>query len=124
MTNPNVLLVEDEQLLRMSLELNLRRNGVQVISAENGTEALVLLQQHLCELLITDYLMEGMTGIEFLQQARQQFPGIKVIVISGYAEETLKDEILKAGADRFLWKPVNMETLLKTIEGLLHPENL
>lgn len=123
MTNPNVLLVEDEQLLRMSLELNLRRNGVQVISAENGTEALVLLQRHLCELLITDYLMEGMTGIEFLQQARQQFPGIKVIVISGYAEEALKDEILQAGADRFLWKPVNMETLLKTIEGLLHPEN-
>ena len=119
MTNPNVLLVEDEQLLRMSLELNLRRHGIHAMTAAEGAEALSLLQKHPCDLLITDYLMEEMTGAELLQQARQQFPGIKVIVISGYADETLKDEILQAGADRFLWKPVNLETLLETIEEVL-----
>lgn len=119
MTNPNVLLVEDEQLLRMSLELNLRRHGIQTATAAGGKEALSFLQQHSCELLITDYLMAEMTGAELLQETRQQFPAIKVIVISGYADETLKEEILKAGADRFLWKPVNLETLVTAIEEVL-----
>ena len=121
MINPNVLLVEDEQLLRMSLELNLRRHGIQAMTAGDGSEAMSLLQQHPCDLLITDYLMEEMTGTELLQLARQQFPAIKVIVISGYADETLKDEILEAGADKFLWKPVNLETLIEAIEEVLAP---
>jgi len=119
LTESKILLVEDEALLRMSLELNLTRRGIKVITAKNGTEALALLQQHPCELLITDYLMEGLTGIELLQQARQQFPDIKVIVLSGYADEGIKEKILQAGANMFLWKPVAMEALFEAIKEVL-----
>ena len=119
MRHPKILLVEDEQLLRMSLELNLRRHGIGVTTAQNGTEALSLLGQDSYKLLITDFLMEELTGSELLQQARRQLPNIKVIVISGYANEDLNDEILQSGADMFLWKPITMENLLMAIEKLL-----
>ena len=103
----------------MSLELNLRRHGVKVMTAASGNEALSLLRQYHCKLLITDYIMEGMTGIELLQQARQFYPDIKVIIFSGYADEIVKETILQEGADLFLWKPVSIGDLLEAIQGVM-----
>ena len=103
----------------MSLELNLRRHGVKVMTAASGNEALSLLRQYHCKLLITDYIMEGITGIELLQQARQFYPDIKVIIFSGYADEALKETIIQEGADLFLWKPVTIGDLLEAIQGVM-----
>lgn len=118
MNNSKIMLVEDETLLRMSLELNLRWSGVPALSAKGGQEALHLLQEQPCELLITDYLMEELTGVELLHQARELLPDIKVIVMSGFTGEGLKQEILQAGADKFMLKPVTLEKLLLAIDEL------
>ncbi len=115
MTNPAILLVEDEQLLRMSFALNLKRKGYVAKTTESGEQALTHLQQQSVDVLITDYLMLGMTGTELMVQAKILQPEIKVIVMSGFGESDVKKHIMNFGADSFLFKPITIDQLIKQI---------
>ncbi|MCB2182365.1 MAG: response regulator [Desulfobulbaceae bacterium] len=118
MKNPRILLVEDEALLRLSLEINLKRKGLSVETAEAGGMALTALKKQPYDLLISDYIMEGMTGIELMKQARSTYPQLKVIIMTGYADLAEKEKIMQAGADGFLYKPISLDNLLETISEM------
>ena len=82
------LLVDDEQLVRMSTADMLSDLGYEVVEAESAEEALRLLDEGLRpEVMITDHLMPGMNGMDLVQQARTRLPDLPVIVVSGYAED-------------------------------------
>ena len=115
MTRQSILLVDDEKVLRLSLQSNLKREGFEVASAESAETAITLLRHRSYDLLLTDYLMEGINGVELMRQARELYPDINVIVFSGYAEENLADQITRLGADAFFCKPIEFEDLLKLI---------
>jgi DNA-binding NtrC family response regulator len=119
MIKAKILLVDDDELVRRSLELNLKLEGFELSSAASAEEALVLLKEESYDLLLTDYLMEGMTGIELLKLAKELYPPMKVIVLSGYEGEDSAAEIIRLGANDFLRKPVDIEELLARITAVL-----
>jgi two-component system, cell cycle sensor histidine kinase and response regulator CckA len=89
-----VLLVEDEPMVRSVAERALTRHGYTVISADNGEDALeVLAKGEQIDLLISDVVMPGMDGPTMVREARQSRPELKILFMSGYAEEQLRKSI-------------------------------
>ncbi|MES2120864.1 MAG: response regulator [Pseudomonadota bacterium] len=89
-----VLLVEDEPMVRSVAERALTRHGYTVITAESGEEALdVLAKGEPIDLLISDVVMPGMDGPTMVREARKSRPDLKILFMSGYAEEQLRNSI-------------------------------
>ena len=106
-----VLLVEDEPMVRAVAERALTRHGYQVITADNGEEALeVLARNEPVDLLISDVVMPGMDGPTMVEQARQTRPDLKILFMSGYAEEQLRNS-LDVDNVSFLPKPFSVQEL-------------
>lgn len=118
MSKTRILLVDDEELIRLSLEINLRREGFEIRSVTSGEEALALLPEYPCDLLLTDYFMEGMTGTNLLKEVKKLYPQIRVMIFSGYEKKDTAAEMLHLGADDFICKPLEFEELLKRIAAV------
>jgi len=119
MPKTRILLVDDEELIRRSLEVNLRREGFEIFSVASAEAALATLQHQPCDLLLTDYFMEGMTGTDLLKEVKKLYPQIKVIIFSGYEKKDSAEEMLRLDADDFICKPIDFEDLLERIAGVL-----
>ncbi len=106
-----VLLVEDEPMVRSVAERALTRHGYQVITADNGEEALeVLARGEPIDLLISDVVMPGMDGPTMVREARKSRPELKILFMSGYAEEQLRKSIDIENVN-FLPKPFSVTEL-------------
>jgi two-component system cell cycle sensor histidine kinase/response regulator CckA len=114
-----VLLVEDEPMVRAVAERALSRHGYQVITADNGEEALdVIARGEPIDLLLSDVVMPGMDGPTMVAEARKQRPELKVLFMSGYAEEQLRQTL---GVDdaHFLPKPFSVQDLAEAAKRAL-----
>jgi CheY-like chemotaxis protein len=110
-----VLLVDDEPLARDSTADMITDLGYEVLEATSAEEALRRLEEGIePRLLITDHLMPGMTGVELVVAARQFFPHLPVLIISGYAE----DNGIPSDLPR-LTKPFRQAELLDSLSKLL-----
>ncbi len=106
-----ILLVEDEPMVRTVAERALTRHGYSVITADNGEEALDLLRDsEKIDLLISDVVMPGMDGPTMVSEARKRWPDLKILFISGYAEEQLRKSIDIENVN-FLPKPFSVTEL-------------
>jgi two-component system cell cycle sensor histidine kinase/response regulator CckA len=106
-----VLLVEDEPMVRSVAERALTRHGYQVITADNGEEALeILARGETIDLLISDVVMPGMDGPTMVREARKSRPDLKILFMSGYAEEQLRKSIDIENVN-FLPKPFSVTEL-------------
>jgi two-component system cell cycle sensor histidine kinase/response regulator CckA len=106
-----VLLVEDEPMVRSVAERALTRHGYTVITADNGEEALEILGKgDPIDLLISDVVMPGMDGPTMVREARQKWPELKILFMSGYAEEQLRKSIDIENVN-FLPKPFSVTEL-------------
>ena len=106
-----VLLVEDEPMVRSVAERSLTRHGYTVLTAENGEEALDILNRgEQIDLLISDVVMPGMDGPAMVREARKSRPELKVLFMSGYAEEQLRKSIDIENVN-FLPKPFSVTEL-------------
>lgn len=119
-----VLIVDDQKdisrLLRSALETI--EQGLEVREAPSGEEAMLEASRTKFDLLVADYRLPGITGIELMKKIRVRNPDIKVIMISGISEPKLRDEVSKSGADAYFFKPVPMGDFLAAVERLLHME--
>jgi len=118
-----VLVVEDEQLVRDLVRRSLRRAGYMVLVAENGEEALAVFRANPgpIDLLITDVVMPRMNGNELASRILQERPGIRVLFVSGYANDVLD---LRGGlgpGTEYLQKPFTPSVLLDRVRELLTP---
>jgi CheY-like chemotaxis protein len=107
-----VLVVDDEQVLRDLYSEVLSEAGYSVMTAASGVAALALVAAQPFDLVVTDYRMEGMDGIELvrrLKRARSQMP---VILLTSHIGPTTALEALRAGAFWYLTKPVEVDTLI------------
>lgn len=110
----NVLYVDDEQTNLFSFKASFRRD-FNVITANSGEEALKLLESSTIHVIVSDQRMPGMTGIEFLQQAKVKYPEPIRILLTGYADiNAVIDAINKGEVYRYVTKPWNTDEL-KTI---------
>jgi two-component system cell cycle sensor histidine kinase/response regulator CckA len=114
-----VLLVEDEPMVRGVAERALTRHGYTVITADNGEDALEILGRgEDIDLLISDVVMPGMDGPTMVAEARKRRPELKVLFMSGYAEEQLR-ESLNVGNVSFLPKPFSVQELAEAAKRTL-----
>ena len=117
-----ILLVEDEISVRRVAVQCLRRLGYQVLEATNGLEAIKLWQEHRneVELLFSDMVMpEGVTGLDLAEKLREDTPGLKVIISSGYSTEMAGQAKPASEAIVYLQKPYELEVLSKTVRDCL-----
>jgi CheY-like chemotaxis protein len=116
-----VLLVEDQDEVRHLVEEILRTQGYTVLKASNGEEALRLgrSRKKPIHLLLTDMVMPGMNGKELAERMQKMFPGMKVILMSGYAEDGLIQWGTIIQGMEFLKKPFRVETLIQTVRKVL-----
>lgn len=116
-----ILLVEDEPLIREVACGALRALGYTVLEAGSGPEALSALSERAApvDLLVTDVVMPKMNGPELAASVRRQFPGVKVLYLTGYAPDMLSQMLAAEAADRVLEKPFTMSRLSEVIREAL-----
>ena len=116
-----VLLVEDEDAVRQFGARALRNKGYTVFEAENGETALDVINSidETIDLIVSDVVMPGMDGHTLIQLVRQELSGVKVILMSGYAEDVFREEISRDPSIHFLSKPFSLKTLASTVKGVM-----
>ena len=113
-----VLVVDDEQRLTTFLKEFLSKSGYQMQVAFNGQEALDAVKVHQPSLVLLDMRMPGIGGVQVLQTIKENYPSIKVIVMTSYDEE-YKEAAEKYGAEAFFPKPLSLSELTAKVEELL-----
>ena len=118
-----VLLVEDEGPVRQFGARALRNKGYNVIEAENGENALELLHENSddIDLLITDVMMPGIDGPSLIRKVRETHADLKVIFISGYAEDTFRKRVDDGAVVHFLPKPFSLQELAGKVKEVMSP---
>jgi len=108
MTEPIVMIVDDDDTELDAMRRKIRNEGYRILAAENGDQALRLLEENDVAALLTDLKMPGMDGQELLRRAKERCPDVQVIVITGYGTIAGAVEAVQAGAVDFLEKPLNI----------------
>jgi DNA-binding NtrC family response regulator len=116
MTERRVLLVDDEDSLRLTLAANLELEGFVVTEASSGAPALELAKRQSFDLVLTDIRMPGMNGVELYHQLRELHPRLPVVLMTGFALEELVTEALESGAYTVLSKPFNVEHAISVLK--------
>jgi len=116
-----VLLVEDEDAVRVFGSRALRNKGYRVLEAEDGEHALDVINEYgdPIDLIITDVMMPGMDGHTLVSLVRSELPNIKIILMSGYAEEAIPGGIKDDGSINFLPKPFSLMELAGKVKEVL-----
>ncbi len=117
-----ILVIDDEQLIRLQVRTALELEGFIVHEAANGNEGLTRIALSVPDVVITDILMPDKEGIETILELRRRYPSIRIIAISGGGRTGNKDFLRTAkylGADRTLAKPFALAELLKLTREVL-----
>ncbi len=117
-----VLLVEDEAPVRAFASRALRMRGFTVLEAENAEEALKTLEDQSLkvDVFVTDVIMPGMDGPTWVSKALKSRPGVKVVFVSGYAEDSVSEHQARIPNSVFLPKPFSLSELTSTVKQQLH----
>jgi len=112
-----ILLVEDNQLILKVIETKLKKEGYDVISCENGKEAIEKITNSLPDLVITDIMLPYNSGLEIVSFVKVGLKkNIPVIVLSGMGQEKTIEEAFKLGADDYMTKPFSLYELSMRIK--------
>ncbi|WP_028580722.1 sigma-54 dependent transcriptional regulator [Desulfogranum japonicum] len=111
----SILVVDDEESLRNTFQFFLKKQGYSpVITASTFIEAMEAISHHCFDLIISDIVLGGQSGIDFLRSIRDQGVSCPVVMITGYPNVDTASEAVRLGAFDYIPKPVEKETLLKT----------
>lgn len=117
---PRILVVDDEPAACLLFEQFLSRGGYEIVTAQSGFECLDLLARGgEFDLVVLDYLMPFMDGVETFRRLRGVAPAVPVVLSTGVIERDLLDELLADGLAAFMRKPLAPDELLDCIGGLL-----
>jgi anti-anti-sigma factor len=124
-SHATILIVDDEPAVTKTFAAYLRKQGFQVLTAENALEAIRLCKQQTVHLTITDHHMPEISGVELIGELKQAHPEMPVVLMSGGTDMRTALSALRAHAFDFLAKPVDSQDLLRTVHrGLQHAEEL
>lgn len=117
----NILLVDDDQNLATTLSHGLRKalgKANSIIFCSSGPEAIALLATQPFDVVISDFNMPGLSGLDLLKKIRQDHAETSLVLITAFGTETLEEEVNRLGFG-YITKPFEMPILLQSIQGLI-----
>lgn len=117
-----ILVIDDDEQMRVLLRQVMEWAGHEVVEAADGREGTRLQRQHRADLVITDLIMPEQEGLETITALRRDYPGLKIIAISGggrIGPEAYLPAARELGADRVFSKPFDVQELAETVRELL-----
>lgn len=117
-----ILVVDDEPSITTVTSLVLGHYGYKVLTADNGTTALALYQEHANEInvVLTDVMMPGMDGVSLSRALKQIDNQVTIVASTGYATESREAELRALGVNVILRKPYNAKTLVSTVSNAIY----
>lgn len=120
MPKPAILCVDDEPRILNSLKRLLRQEPCEVLTATSGAEGLAILEEHSVCAVVSDQMMPGMLGTEFLRRVKELHADVDCYMVTGFAEAESLEEALESGnVLRVFRKPWNNDELLEAIRSSL-----
>ena len=119
MVNRSLLVVDDEKLVRWSIQEIMGKEHFRVVSASDGADAIEKMREERFDVIITDLVMPGRNGIEVARQAKKLHPDTKVIMITAYGSTRDKEEARNAGVSFFLDKPFQVDEVKRAVSQVL-----
>lgn len=117
-----ILIVEDDVAFCQMLETFLTKKGYEVNASHTGNDALAKIKSNNYDIVLTDVRLPDRDGNEILQILKEEHPGTKVILMTGYAEVNLAVDAIKTGAFDYISKPINPEKMLQVVKSALESE--
>ncbi len=114
-----ILLIDDNEWIRDSLRLFFETEGCQLLALETAEEGLVALKEDTYDIIIVDYKLPGLNGIEFLKHIRNTHSDAIKILITAYKSEQVVFEAKKWGVHGFIEKPFSSDTILESLSYLI-----
>lgn len=116
-----VLVVDDEEILRMLIRDTLEDMGYEIEEAENGQEALERVTQEHYDLMILDYMMPHVTGIEVIERLPAQIKAnLPILMLTAKSQEEDRQKVFEKGVDYFMSKPFSPVKLMEVVEDILN----
>ncbi len=113
------MIVDDDENFRRTLQSVLKEEGLDVIWAEDGYQAIWMVSENQIDLVLMDVFMPGINGIEALSKIKEILPDCTVVLMTGYALEDFIQNALLEGAKACLNKPVSIQQLLKIVDEMV-----
>lgn len=122
--NIRILLVDDDPLILELLGMSIGSFGFESATANNGREAIAILQKEEFEIVITDMMMPEINGMQLLEHIKKNHPRTDVIVVTGYTGTFSYMDVIRAGASDFISKPFNTDELEAKINRIIREHQL
>jgi excisionase family DNA binding protein len=119
-SQPTVLVVDDDETLQAMFKLFLKKAGFSRLVVGNGKDALAALQKQKFDLCFLDLQLPDITGDEIYKVAKEKYPELPMVIITGYPDGEMMNNILKFGPVTMLKKPLKVEDLEETLRHLGH----
>jgi len=119
-----VLIIDDEENIRLSLKGSLEDEGFQVISAPSGEEGLKVIEKQEVDIVLLDIWMPGIDGVETLKEIKKSNPELPVIIMTGHGSIDAAIKTTRLGALDFIEKPLDLNRIIITISNALHIKEL
>ena len=119
-----ILVVEDDPGLRFTMTDNLEEAGFSVTAADDGAEAIRILESEMFDVVVTDIRLPGKDGLEVLREAKKKSPSPSVIIVTSYGSIESAVAAMKLGAEDYLTKPFSMEEFLLLLKKVLRIRSL
>lgn len=118
----NVLVVDDEPNIVLSLEFLMEQAGFQVTTAEDGEQALESVKNAQPDLILLDISLPGISGFDVLEQLRGQpdTASLPIIMLTAHGREVEREKGMALGADDYITKPFSTQTLVEKVKALLN----
>lgn len=122
MSRPKILVLDDEEIVRVSCKKCLTPEGYDVDVAANGVEGLAMIENNRYDVILTDLKMPDMDGMEFLAKVKERHPDTKVIMITGYSTVEHAVKAMRMGAYNYIEKPFTPDALIDAVKEALTGE--
>src|SRR5690606_20620163 len=118
----NVLIVEDQSIVRQGLKLMLQQDSqIRVVAeAENGVEAIKMMEAHVIDVVLMDIRMPIMNGIEATRNIKERWPNVKILILTTFNDDEYAIQALKYGANAFLLKTSDQQALIQAVHSCFH----
>jgi DNA-binding NtrC family response regulator len=123
MSKGKILVIDDEDIVRLSCSRTLVPEGYELKMAKNGPEGLQMLEEDTFDLVLTDLKMPNMDGIEVLAKIKEKWPATDVVIVTGYQTVETAVKAIKLGAFDYIEKPFTPDTLIATVSNVFRIRN-